>query len=460
MGINHKVCLFTTKIAIEMRKSGNYFEGIKLFKDALKHNQLAPCTKQNAKIYNGISAIYYELYFHNKTNTNYLDSSFLYANKALTINKSIDDTTLNASILNILGGINIHKENFEIAKNYLLSADSINTDIETGLAINNNLAYTYYSMGNYQIALALAKNCYINSANNNKAVFCGISLENIIRIYYAMGDSSAAIHTKEKLHEINSHRDAYIQELMMKHLALSYAQKQDRKTITGLSNDHLLLVKYSRLLIAVSIILLLIAIALLFIMLQKKRIRQKENELLISKELTNQLKIKNAELLLQKKEDEEKILKTDLEIKKTALASKLLSLSQIHEFLSKIRHKFDAKKASIKDPETIAFLEEISLYITNQQNNYHLEEFELLYASGNSNFIQKLIKIHPDLSVNEKKLCYLIIINLTTKDISNLLHKSYRSVEMARHRLRNKLNLERTDKLFDYLTKFSDNHLT
>lgn len=458
--IQSKICRIKIEIAEEMRKSGNYSEGIKLFNEALKQSHTINCIEQNGKIFNGLSEIYYELFFHNKILISYLDSSLFYANKALKISIDEKSSSLQASTLNIIGGINIHKGNYNIAEQYLKTADSINTNIETDLAIKNNLAYTYYMLGDYKSALPLAKESFIASANAKEIVFSGISLDNMIKIYNAMGDTSSAKLAYNKLQELKSQKNVFVQSLMIKQLSLSYDQQQDKKTILDLLNNHFLLIKYSRILAVLSFLLLLVSLTSIFILRQKKKIRQKEKELSESIKISNELKIKNAELLIQKKKAEEKILKTDLEIKETALASKLLSQSQIHEFLSSLKHKIKTKKSSIKEKKTINFFNELELTITHQQNNYNLEEFELLYASGNSSFINKIKTTHPNLSTNEKKLCYLIMMDLTTKDISNILHKSYRSVEMARHRLRTKLNIERTDSLHKYLLKFSETHLT
>jgi len=196
--IHPEVCRIKTEIAEEMRKSGNYFEGITLFNEALKQNREINATEQNGKIFNGLSAIYYELFIHNRKLFNYLDSSLLYAERALEISIKEKNISLQANTLNIIGGINIHKNNYNSAIQYLLLADSINTNIETGLAIKNNLAYVYYKLGDYRSALPLAKEALINSVNTKNLVFSGISLENMIKIYYAMGDSSYAIITTKK----------------------------------------------------------------------------------------------------------------------------------------------------------------------------------------------------------------------------------------------------------------------
>ncbi|MCD4747537.1 MAG: hypothetical protein K8R58_14675, partial [Bacteroidales bacterium] len=51
----------------------------------------------------------------------------------------------------------------------------------------------------------------------------------------------------------------------------------------------------------------------------------------------------------------------------------------------------------------------------------------------------------PDLTANEKKLCAFLRLNMTTKDISAITHQTSNSIEVARTRLRKKLNLSNKD---------------
>ena len=56
-------------------------------------------------------------------------------------------------------------------------------------------------------------------------------------------------------------------------------------------------------------------------------------------------------------------------------------------------------------------------------------------------FWQKLNEKYPDLTRNEKQLCLHLKNNKTSAEIAEILSVSIRTVEMARYRLRKKLNL-------------------
>ena len=63
------------------------------------------------------------------------------------------------------------------------------------------------------------------------------------------------------------------------------------------------------------------------------------------------------------------------------------------------------------------------------------EQFNLLH----NNFIKELKNRYPDLSRNELMLCAYTIMELSTKEIAQLLNISGRGVETMRYRLKKKI---------------------
>jgi DNA-binding CsgD family transcriptional regulator len=63
------------------------------------------------------------------------------------------------------------------------------------------------------------------------------------------------------------------------------------------------------------------------------------------------------------------------------------------------------------------------------------------------------MQINPELSLNERRLCAFLRLNMTTKEIASITGQSPRSIEVARTRLRKKLNLTNSDtSLTDFLS--------
>lgn len=72
-------------------------------------------------------------------------------------------------------------------------------------------------------------------------------------------------------------------------------------------------------------------------------------------------------------------------------------------------------------------------------NNW--EEFELRFSNVYESFYKKLDALHPNLSALDKRICALIKLNLSTKEIANITKSSIRSIENIRTRLRKKIGL-------------------
>ena len=83
------------------------------------------------------------------------------------------------------------------------------------------------------------------------------------------------------------------------------------------------------------------------------------------------------------------------------------------------------------------------------------EEFEYRFQQIHSGFYDRLKKSHPDLTLNERRLCAFLKLDMTTKEISDITGQSNSAVSMARIRLRRKLGLTNTDReLYDFLAGF------
>ena len=80
--------------------------------------------------------------------------------------------------------------------------------------------------------------------------------------------------------------------------------------------------------------------------------------------------------------------------------------------------------------------------------------FETNFNQVHNQFFKSLKKDYPDLTPGELKLAAYLKMNLSTKEISPLLHISQRSVENKRYRLRKKMGLEKDQNLVDFLMHY------
>lgn len=445
-------------LANQFRLSGSYNESIRFYQAASRALDRAPSAEISGVIEHGLASVYYEYYYHDTIKTFYLDSAENYAGRAYHTARETGNYELLMDALNVQGAVQIHKGNCQAALDLLTRAFQIAEEegYDAGLAAKANLAYVYFMISDYVQALEISEAAYMQSLEEGNAVFAGILLDLMSKVYRATGDRVKADAAAKKLREITAEKDVILQALAMQQQLLNYQLRQEQDEISGLYQERFLLIRSSRILIA-GILVLLIATLVLFKMFrQNKKMVDKEAELKTERQKATDLQLQNAALEVKARKAEAKALQVDLEAKNMALATKLLNLSKVNEFLSVLRQNIRQMMDHPKRKPDEAYLKELDHKISVHLNTKVWEEFELLYASGGSSFVSRLSEVHPDLTINDKRLCYLILSDLTTKEISDILSKSYRSVEMARHRLRNKLGLDRDSSLRDYLLKYAN----
>ncbi|MBO3115979.1 tetratricopeptide repeat protein [Winogradskyella sp. DF17] len=180
-----------------------------------------------------------------------------------------------------------------------------------------------------------------------------------------------------------------------------------------------------------------VAVGLLAIILILLFINQKNK--------TAKLELKEQNLQLEKKE-----LNQRLEYKKKELASNMMYLMEKNEFITSISKKLiELKPDAKKDNKDL--IQQIINEIRQNSSTKMWEEFEVRFKEVHKDFYNALHAAHPNLTLNEVKICAFLRLNMTTKEISAITHQSVKSINMARFRLRKKLNIERDDNLVGYL---------
>lgn len=86
-----------------------------------------------------------------------------------------------------------------------------------------------------------------------------------------------------------------------------------------------------------------------------------------------------------------------------------------------------------------------------EQSDDDWYRFALHFDQVHNNFLSILKNKYPQLSPTDLKLCAYLRLNLSSKEIAQLLNISLKGVEVSRYRLRKKLNLPTEVNLHDYL---------
>lgn len=148
---------------------------------------------------------------------------------------------------------------------------------------------------------------------------------------------------------------------------------------------------------------------------------------------------------------EKEKLSRDIDYKKKELASNMMYLIEKNEFITSIARKLvEIKPAAKRDNQHL--LQQIINELKLNSSSKIWEEFEMRFKEVHSEFYESLNEAFPDLTPNEVKICAFLRLNMSSKEISSITHQSVKSINMARFRLRKKINMDREENLIAFLT--------
>lgn len=131
-----------------------------------------------------------------------------------------------------------------------------------------------------------------------------------------------------------------------------------------------------------------------------------------------------------------------LELKNKELTTQALQLIEKEEFLTYLNKRLSKQKETMDVKKISRMIESVQ---GNPTSNW--KEFEARFTQINQNFYKNLKDKFPDLGQTDQKICALIKLNFSSKEMSSLLGISVESVHTSRYRLRKKLGLDRSENL-------------
>jgi hypothetical protein len=79
------------------------------------------------------------------------------------------------------------------------------------------------------------------------------------------------------------------------------------------------------------------------------------------------------------------------------------------------------------------------------------KEFEIQFNDVHPGFQNQLLKRFPELSPSERRLCSFLRLDMNTREIASLTGQTFKSIEVARTRIRKKMNLSREENLSNFI---------
>lgn len=135
---------------------------------------------------------------------------------------------------------------------------------------------------------------------------------------------------------------------------------------------------------------------------------------------------------------EKEKVESELAFKKKELTTHALHLAKKNEVLENVKQKAAALKTSESGRGYQQLIQTINF---DQQDDKNWENFIQYFEQVHKDFNRTVRERYPEVTKNELRLMALLKMNLSTKEIANILNISIAGVKKARNRLRKKLEI-------------------
>jgi len=165
-------------------------------------------------------------------------------------------------------------------------------------------------------------------------------------------------------------------------------------------------------------------------------------------------RLKQSKLIADKLGLEKQRLNEKLEYVNKEITMKIMHLAErnkLNEYIIKQLYAILPKTKKENQNELNSVIKELKQH----SNENIMEEFDVRFKNVHKDFYKTLVAQHPSLTSNDLRLCAFLKMNMNTKDIASLTHQSVNSIEVARSRLRKKMELNNTNRnLYSYLAQY------
>lgn len=412
-------------LAILYAKSNNQEKALKYFLQVYKYQKIKKDPTKMAKILNNIGTIYLE---------KNLDSSLHYYQKAYSIIKGLRNEKLTVYIYtNLARAYSFKKDNAKAELYFEKAFAAADSTSDNSLKLFAHETFVEYNLkqNNLDVAITHAKEAL--ELNKNKSFgFSGMRLNKMLYdAYLKKQDYKNAVYYFEQYNKISDSINIEQKAVNLERIRLEQDYKV-RGQIRTLEEEKTRFKYY------VVGLILVVGILILIILLIRYRNKNIKNQLEKEK-----LKAKQQEL------------KQSLEAKNMVLVGK--AMSEIHrtDNINEILTDLKMIKLKTVNKELQQAIDIVLKRLEKDLNTDIWKEFEISFEQVHKSFFDKLSVDYPSLTPKERRLCALLYLDLTTKEISQITGQSFKSIENARTRLRKKFDLTNEKvNLSTYLNSF------
>jgi tetratricopeptide (TPR) repeat protein len=166
--------------------------------------------------------------------------------------------------------------------------------------------------------------------------------------------------------------------------------------------------------------------------------------LIINREIRRRKKAKALHAVeLKLNELEKQRLADELAFKKRELTALALQIAQKNEMFKELKNDLVATDSEDK----INYRQLYKKLDLEKQVDKSWEQFIRAFTETNASFFKELTKQYPEMTKSELRLCALLKMKLSSKDIASILNISDQGIKKARYRLRKKMGMDTQDNL-------------
>jgi tetratricopeptide (TPR) repeat protein/DNA-binding CsgD family transcriptional regulator len=320
-------------------------------------------------------------------------------------------------------------KDYKKAKAYMYKA--VDYDLRFGntrslMITKLNLAQLYMDVNEPDSAIFILKDLLALNEKLKSMKYADMIYYNMAIAYEAKADYKSAFEYCNRFIVVN---DSVVQELTNRKLL-----EMQTKYEVDIKNEQIKLLEKDKQLaqqryISIAIGFVLVVLISLYVISYKHR-KAKQKQLHYEAEIqqaTNKIGVNQRELTL-----------------------KAMQITQQESNLTFLRDELE--KFKNEHPETKEAIQGLLSNINLQLKQNAFNDFEKYFIEVHPEFYTRLKKEFEDLSQNELRVCALLKLNLSSKQIADITGRSVRSVESTRTSIRKKMNLSLQDNLFEAIS--------
>jgi tetratricopeptide (TPR) repeat protein len=358
----------------------------------------------------------------------YQESEKLY-DRLLQFSEQSNQKLMQAQTLANFGNLKRKQKNFNEALLLMAKSDSICSELglNIGYVINwINRAELYYDQNLYEKALTeLNKSFDLVSKFNSP----NISMEYYDLSYKILDKLGDTTQSNQSFRKYTEFKSEYLGDLPRSLMTEWEAENQRQELLAEANLLNLSLEKEvkNKYLIGFILTLILLILTIAYFLNNRRLILERE------------------QFHLQRQE-----MKFELEMNAKKLLSESINNINVQQVKEETVDRFKEviEKLSLKEQKKFSNLLKS---LDSNKNFDHFQEFDTRFTGVYEAFYQNLMALSSDLSPNELRVCALIRLNLSSKEIAQLTGKTSRTIENTRFAIRKKLNLDSDENLQQFL---------